>query len=242
MNVLVPRTYNQEIGFAKIDWRPTDRNTFSFDLNAMRWVSPHGIQTQAVLTAGNMPGQQRQFDCAGQSTARRPGLSVVTSNAVNELRFGWFKDRLSDPGASDLYPATGPLYITLAGSTIGGAQAYPRTYPSENRYQMVENYTWTKGAHSVKFGADFQTTQDWTNQLFNGDGAYCYEPAKLREGLQWPRRPRNYTTFSQAIGNPIKNLRTTDINLYVQDTWKLSKKVTFSYGLRYEKAGSRNRP
>ncbi len=154
MNVLVPRTYNQEIGFAKIDWRPTDRNTFSFDLNAMRWVSPHGIQTQAVLTSGNMLGNN------GNSTVqdkygKASWTSVVTSSAVNELRFGWFKDRLSDPGASDLYPSTGPLYITLAGSTIGGAQAYPRTYPSENRYQLVENYTWTRGAHSVKFGADY---------------------------------------------------------------------------------------
>src|SRR5215471_11802308 len=35
MNVLVPRTYNQELGFGKIDWRPTDRNSFSFDMNVM---------------------------------------------------------------------------------------------------------------------------------------------------------------------------------------------------------------
>ena len=45
-----------------------------------------------------------------------------------------------------------------------------------------------------------------------------------------------YTTFTQQFGNPIKSLRTSDINFYVQDTWKVSKKVTFSYGLRYEKA------
>jgi len=53
---------------------------------------------------------------------------------------------------------------------------------------------------------------------------------------------KNYTTFSQQFGNPIKQLRTTDINLYVQDTWKLSRKVTLGYGLRYERAGCRNRP
>ena len=184
MNVLVPRTYNQELGFVKIDWRPTDRNTFSFDMNYMRWVSPHGIQTQAVLTSGNMLGNN------GNSTVqdkygKASWTSVVTNNAVNEVRFGWFKDRLSDPGASDLYPAeTGPLYITVAGSTVGAAQAYPRTYPSENRYQIVDNYSWTTGAHSVKFGMDFQTTQDWTNQLFNGNGGYAYtNVARLREGF-----------------------------------------------------------
>ncbi|MCX6630965.1 MAG: carboxypeptidase regulatory-like domain-containing protein [Candidatus Solibacter sp.] len=101
MNVLVPRTYNQELGFVKLDWRPTDRNSFAIQLNAMRWVSPHGIQTQAVLTSGNMLGNN------GNSTVqdkygKASWTSVVTNNAVNELRLGWFKDRLSDPGASDL--------------------------------------------------------------------------------------------------------------------------------------------
>ncbi len=237
MNVLVPRTYNQELGFAKIDWRPTDRNTFSFDLNAMRWVSPHGIQTQAVLTGGGMLGNN------GNSTVqdkygKAAWTSVVTNNAVNELRFGWFKDRLSDPGASDLYPSTGPLYITVAGSTVGGAQAYPRTYPSENRYQIVENYSWTKGAHSVKFGADFQTTQDWTNQLFNGNGGYSYSSLlNFAKDFTSPTPGTNsYTAFTQAFGNPIKSLRTSDINFYVQDTWKLSRKFTFGYGVRYEKS------
>ena len=236
MNVLVPRTYNQELGFAKIDWRPTDRNSFSFDLNAMRWVSPHGIQTQAVLTNGNMLGNN------GNSTVqdkygKASWTSVVNNNAVNEFRFGWFKDRLSDPGASDLYPSTGPLYITVAGSTVGGAQAYPRTYPSENRYQIVDNYTWTKGAHSLKLGMDFQTTQDWTNQLFNGNGAYSYSSLlSFAKDFTSPSGLNNYTTFTQAFGNPIKSLRTTDINFYVQDSWKLSEKLTFAYGVRYEKS------
>jgi hypothetical protein len=237
MNVLVPRTYNQEIGFGKIDWRPTDRNSFSFDLNAMRWVSPHGIQTQAVLTSGNMLGNN------GNSTVqdkygKASWTSVVTNSSVNELRFGWFKDRLSDPASSDLYPSTGPVYITVAGSTVGAAQAYPRTYPSENRYQIVDNYTWTKGAHNVKFGMDFQTTLDWTNQLFNGSGGYAYTNVLsfAKDFSDNTTGVKNYTSFTQAFGNPIKQLRTTDVNFYAQDTWKLSRKLTFSYGLRYEKS------
>ena len=34
--------------------------------------------------------------------------SVVTNSSVNELRFGWFKDRLSDPGARKIitFPAS----------------------------------------------------------------------------------------------------------------------------------------
>ena len=54
---------------------------------------------------------------------------ILNPSALNDFRFGWFKDRLSDPGASDLWPSTGPLYITVAGATVGAAQAYPRHLP-----------------------------------------------------------------------------------------------------------------
>jgi len=237
MNVLVPRSYTQDIGFAKLDWRATDRNSFSFDMNVMHWRSPHGIQTQAVLTGGAALGNN------GNSTVedrygKAAWTAVVTPNAVNELRFGWFKDRLSDPGASDLFPAeTGPTYITVAGSTVGAAQAYPRTYPSENRYQIVENYSWTHGAHSAKFGVDYSTTQDWMNQLFNEFGGYSYSNLTnfARDFTGNTAGLKNYSTFTQQFGNPIQNIRTTDINFYAQDTWKINKHLTFNYGLRYEK-------
>jgi len=236
MNVLVPRSYNQDLGFGKIDWRPSDRNSFSFDLNAMHWVSPHGIQTQQVLTGGAALGNN------GNSTVedrygKASWTAIVSPNAVNEFRFGWFKDRLSDPAASDLWPSTGGLYITVAGSTVGAAQAYPRTYPSENRYQFVDNFSWTHGAHSAKFGVDISTTQDWMNQLFNQLGGYSFSNLTnfAKDFTGNTINGKDYTSFTQQFGNPIQNIRTTDFNFYAQDTWKVTPKFTFNYGVRYEK-------
>jgi hypothetical protein len=236
-NILVPRTVDSDMGFAKLDWRPTERNAFSFDANVMHWDSPHGIQTQAVLTSGNMLGGN------GNSTVetrygKAAWTSVVTPNSVNELRFGWFKDRLSDPASSDLWPSTGGLVISLNGSAVGAAAAYPRTFPSEQRFQIVDNYSWTKGAHSFKFGFDWQTTEDWMNQLFNGNGTYNYSTL-TNFALDFSGNTtgaRNYSTFQQQFGNPIQDLRTSDINFYAQDTWKVNQRLTLNYGLRYEKS------
>ena len=102
MNVLVPRTYNQELGFAKIDWRPTDRNYVQLrsERDALGFAARHSDAGRADQR--EHARQQRQLHRAGQV---RQGLLDfgVTNNSVNELRFGWFKDRLSDPGASDLF-------------------------------------------------------------------------------------------------------------------------------------------
>ncbi len=238
MNVQVPRTVSSVMGFPKIDWRPNDKDSFSFSFNAMHWRSPNGIQTQAVLTSGNALGNN------GNSTVEtRYGKAswtrIITPNLVSELRYGLFKDRLSDPAASDLWPAeTGALYLTVAGSTVGAAQAYPRTYPSEMRHQFVENLSWTHGAHSLRFGVDFSTTKDWMNQLYNGAGSYSYSSltnfAKDFSGNTLSAK--SYSNFTQAFGNPIHDLRTTDINAYIQDVHRISRRVTLNYGLRYEKA------
>jgi outer membrane receptor protein involved in Fe transport len=237
MNVLVPRTVASTMGFGKLDWRPNERNSFSFDLNAMHWRSPNGIQTQAVLTSGNMLGGN------GSSTVetrygKASWTAIPTNNSVNELRFGWFKDRLSDPGASNLFPAeTGPLAISLNGAAIGAASSYPRTFPSEQRYQIVENFSWVHGAHSAKFGVDYSSTEDWINQLSNQFGTYNYTSLTnfAKDFTGNTAGAKNYSSFSQNFGNPIQDFYTKDINLYAQDAWKATRNLMVNYGLRYEK-------
>jgi len=238
MNVLVPRTVGSGMGFLKLDLRPTERNSVSLSINMMHWRSPHGIQTQAVLTNGNALANN-----ANSTVETRYGkgswTSIIKPNMLNEFRFGWFKDRLSDPAASDLFPKeTGALGITLAGTTVGAATSYPRTLPSEQRFQFADNFSWTHGAHSFKFGMDIATTEDYIDQLVNRFGSYSYSSLTnfAKDFTGNTTNLKSYSSFSQAFGNPLLDFRTTDFAIFAQDLWRLTKKLSVSYGLRYEYA------
>src|SRR5262245_14882998 len=98
---MVDRTVNQNLYFAKVDWRPDSKNSFSASFNLLNWDSPNGIQTAVALTNAGAIGNN------GLSTvktrwARLAHTAVISSSVVNEFRFGWYKDRLFDDANYEL--------------------------------------------------------------------------------------------------------------------------------------------
>ncbi len=235
------RTADSELAFLKVDWRPSDRNSFSFSGNYLRWISPNGIQTQAVLTNGNGIGNNANSTVRTRY-GRAAWTSIPTNSMVNELRFGWFKDRLFDDFNNDLIsPATGRLGLSVQGqSNLGTAIDYPRLNPSEQRFQVADALSWTRGKHSLKFGFDIASTQDYLNILRNRFGSYSYASftdfaldfSNINTGDN--RLGRRWQSFSQTVGNPIVDFTTKDYGFYVQDQYRVTQKLTLNYGVRYE--------
>jgi hypothetical protein len=234
---ILPREANSELGFGKIDWRPNDRHQIAASLNYLRWISPNGIQTQAVLTNGNAVGNN-----ANSTVRTRYGrlswTAIASPTVVNEARFGWFKDRLFDDINPDLIPAeTGRIGLTVAGqSNLGTAIDYPRLNPSEQRFQFVDNLSWTAGRHMLKFGFDISSTQDYLDILRNQNGSYTYADFNrfaidLGRGLN---SGKNWQSYSQTLGNPILDFKTRDYAFYVQDQFRVTPSLTLNYGIRYD--------
>jgi outer membrane receptor protein involved in Fe transport len=235
-NVLIPRRADSDMLFGKIDWQANERHSFSFSANYMDWISPNGIQTQAVLTSNNLLSNN-----ANSTVRTRYGRAVWTAiptvTMVNELRFGYFKDRLFDDFNPDFIPReTGRVGVSLAGTMIGVAIDYPRLNPSEQRFQIADNLSWTIGTHALKIGADISTTQDYLNILRNQFGNYAYQSFQnFALDFSGPTAGgRRYQTFTQTFGNPILDFKTNDYAFYVQDQWRATQKLTLNLGLRYE--------
>jgi outer membrane receptor protein involved in Fe transport len=231
----IPRTADQELGFGKIDWHPNDRNSVSASLNFLRYVAPNGIQTSAASTSGSA------LTSNGNATVRaRYGrlawTNIPTTSSVNELRFGWFKDRQADELNPQFEPPFGPAAVSVAGANIGSANYLPRINPSENRYQIVDNFSWTRGRHAMKFGFDYMNTEDYVFNLLNQNGSYTYGSvtAFAQDFSGNGAGLKHYQTYTQAFGNAVVDFKTNDIAFYAQDQWRVAKGLTFNYGLRYE--------
>lgn len=236
---VLERTADSELGFGKLDWAPSQRHHVSGSFNFLRWISPNGFQTQAALNNGEGVGAN------GNSTVRtRYGRLawryIPTADSVNELRFGWFKDRHSDNiNAKLVPPETGLVQIIVGGQpNLGVLQDLPRLDPSENRFQIAEGLTRVAGKHTLKFGADLVSTQDFVKFLRNRHGTYEYADF-TSFALDFSGNAsgaRRWQTYSQRFGNELYDETIRDYDFFAEDQFRFNSNVTLNYGLRYEYA------
>jgi hypothetical protein len=237
-NRIVPRTANNNLGFGKLDYRPADRNSFSFSFNLLNWASPNGIQTGAVLNNGAALGSNG-ISTVKTRYGRAAWTSILRPNLVNEARFGWMKDRLFDDVNPDLLPPTGTVTISVQGvSNLGGANYLPRVFPTEDRFQFADTLSWTQGKHLVKVGFDFSHVRDVQDQVFNGNGSYTYAnftnfALDLSGNAAGAKR---WQSYAQGFGPPKVNTWIRDYIGFVQDQFRVTPRLTLNLGLRLEAA------
>ncbi|MEP6962632.1 MAG: TonB-dependent receptor, partial [Acidobacteriota bacterium] len=107
---------------------------------------------------------------------------------------------------------------------------------------------WVKGNHTYKFGSEFRTEGYPVDAVPTGvaDGSYTFalsqtgQPA-VTNAVNGGNVGFGYASFllgavnSVGIGIPTNpRLGKKQFGLYVQDTWKITRKMTLDYGLRYD--------
>jgi hypothetical protein len=233
MNTLAPLWEHTYHGLAKIDYRRSERNSFSFDAGGMNWHAPSLAETEDVAPNGGLIGdpilreQTRYFKAGWTATS--------SSQLTNDFRVGWFQDRVSESASAVPGFPTKLLGISIAGTTVGAPQPSNAVLPSEHRLQLVEIGSWTIGSHTLKIGAELSETRDYINSLSNSAGYYQYSSLTSFAQDFALTGLRSYTTFSQTFGNPVRTFNVRQLNAFVEDTYKATARLTLVYGLRYEK-------
>jgi hypothetical protein len=223
-------------------------------------VSPStvdGIQVNAQnqnfgQNAGSRTSNQQTRDLAivGQHT------TTISNNLFNEFRFQYARRGLHY-GYSDLPGGSDPG-VNIAGAAFLGREPFSTEDRIEKRFEWTDNLTWTRGAHTFKFGVDTNLIQlqSSKSQIFtlNYGGVYdfgslgpsdipgvCPDPTCEIDGAPIPSLSpvQAYglgipTSFYQGIGQSDRPFDNKTLGVFAQDSWKLTRKLTLNYGLRYD--------
>ena len=237
---VLPRRLNENIGFAKLDYRPNDRDSFTANFNLMQFASPNGAVSATALTDGSgFYPNGNQIDLTRWS--RFSYTRVVSTRAVNEFRFGWFKDTRKQSVNSAISPSNGlQSGLSVADmSNLGRSVNIPNSQPSEDRFLFTDSYSLTARNHQLKFGAESNYMRDVENALFFAKGEYFYNTITdwaedLTPSTSDPSAGKHYSGFLQSFGPLLTRAIVRDYNFYAQDQWQLGRKLTLNLGLRYE--------
>ncbi len=232
----VDRRIDQDLGLAKLDWRPNYKHSFTAGFNLMNFFSPNGNNSSVVTTNASGVGSNGDTYAMAR-TGRLSHTYVATPTFVNELRFGWFKDRRSQDVNPDLAPPNGLRSgLTVQGQgNLGVSVNIPNVQPTEDRYQIADNVSWTKGTHQLKFGLDFAFLRDTEYALFNGPGQYTYGTiTSFALDYSGGGSGKNWQTFTQSFGPLLTKASVDNYAVFAQDQWRLTRNFTLNYGVRYE--------
>jgi hypothetical protein len=250
---LIPRTDDNDLAFGRLDYHPSDKNTFTAEFNFLRWLSPNGIQTGLDSTSG--AGITGNGDDSVRVRNGKLGWTwVPTSTFVNNFRFGVDTDRQADSfDNAELGGGLGYLDVSVDGVQLGPATYLPRVEPSETRFEFSDDASMVKGNHTLKFGFNFFTTEDYNYYISNAFGSFTYATptcfaldytpvAGQAPCTSTQTSSKNWTGYSQTFGNPVADYRINELAWYVNDQWKVSSRLTVNLGVRWDKSMSMNFP
>ena len=121
----------------------------------------------------------------------------------------------------------------LSGTTSIGASTTLPFYLVPNKFQFGDDVIWTSGAHSMKFGGNVTRLRENTWAPFIVGGNWTF--ASLTTFLQGtPTQIQGQVSDAQnPTADATKDYRYTVYNMYIDDQWKATSKLTVNMGLRY---------
>ena len=189
---------------------------------------------------------------------------VVKPNMLNEFRFGWSRQNqlINQIGVNEAtarahlglnLPATSfPTGSGFPHFSFGGAaqdiSGFNREDPlKERNMEWGDNFTWTRGRHTMKFGGVVHRYGVNEQSTFNGaDNLGQFTFSNFLPGAQNPsaNAGTGYAGANFYLGLPTQSSLDNAgpdyqglayrYGLFGQDSWKVSRRLTLNFGLRWE--------
>jgi len=234
-----PATQPSDSFLVKIDHQISDKNKFSGNV---RYQNPRRTHSR-----GPLPRVSDGFVDNPQS--RNVVLSddyFIRPNVSNRIQAGY--TRFGNPTASSAdiglkvpgafsggFPA-----VTFDGQGFGAIANTDFRYEGDDNYNLQDSVIWTRGKHNIKFGARLDWFHFNFRPLGNEMGTYNFSQFATSQP-NVGNTGHSYASFllggvnsaSLSKGIPY-GLRSRYFGTYIQDDWKITKRLTLNYGVRWE--------
>ncbi len=181
------------------------------------------------------------------------GMTITIQNATQqdiEKKVGL--DLLGIPGTNGPRRFEGgwPRFQISNYTTIGETEGYMPYYRWDPQHNYQANANWQKGSHELRFGMEFSfqnlnhTQPEFYGGTQPGAGGFNFGGGVTTvkggpSANQWNSYAAFLLGLPSSIGKIFQfpdeyNTRTSMYSLYARDRWQISRRVTLSFGTRWE--------
>jgi len=215
---------HEQVQTVRLDYNVNQKNTAWF-----RFQSDSGLQaayTDPINPVFNALSPQPLYSFAAGHT------HVFSQTLVNYFNpaFSWYESLF---GPTNLQKTLSAFPIVLQGS---GANAFTPVGGLDNtwiqgrrasRFFINDNLAWSHGAHELRFGTNTRIFR--LNDYDFGEGTVpTVTYANLQQFIEGVANTAS-ETFPSNANEPFNFL---NLDVYAQDTWKVTRKLTWTFGLR----------
>jgi hypothetical protein len=217
----------------------------SFDAYSLRLDHTLKQRTTLFVRYSHTPSTElgRNFASVERDSLNTDALTAgatvaLGSTKMNDFRANWSRSMSTAVLTLDAFAGAVPLpfsaisrprdsfkhnldSIGLNGQAVGLGT---RTRNTQRQLNFLDYFSMSTGTHQIKFGVDYRHLSP-TNEGFNGDGVRLTDFSQLRSGTMG----LIVAAASDAITVKLENW-----SLFAQDTWKATRRLTMTYGLRWE--------
>jgi hypothetical protein len=240
----------------RVDWSPTDKwqAYFRYTQDIDEQHPPYSVWINGSLNFDLSPLTFRQPGRGMVLAATRP----ITPTWFSETRLGYSMNRLtSSPDMPDKIsksklgldlpqwrPGLNPSGF-IPNVTFGGLGTSPNMsmntampYKNVNHiFSATQNFSKISGTHTVRTGVYVERTRKDQIQGTNTRGSMSFSddannPTRTRYGFA-SALMGIMTNYTEATAMPYGLYRFTNLEWYIQDNWKASRRLTLDYGVRF---------
>jgi outer membrane receptor protein involved in Fe transport len=246
LDYLTPRasswnqTFDQDVVFARTDWRINNTHLFSLRWNRQRFTGENLENSGQQISLENTGLSLSSTDTVAASLS-----SSLSSYLANTLLFAYVRSR--EPGfANSPNPEARIFEAGQFAVIIGRRSGSPRENDMD-RFQWSDTLSVVRGRHAFKFGGDILANriQFFTAGNFSGSFRFNSLESFGRSLAAAPAASPDQRTFIQAFADNATPGVTVhpdfvDYAGFVVDEWRLHPRLTLNVGLRYDLQVIRN--